>query len=134
MNAIAFPILTGDVVTEAHAQICADRGHATWTVDGEDKGICPRCGDLTATPEKTEDEEALFEAIADLEWDAKQAKNTTLWTINPADTRGQHDSLVLDLRATQKREAQEAQAKLFGAIDALSPEQRSRYGTWRAER
>ena len=41
-----FPALTGDVVTERHARICRERGHATHTVDGVDSGICPRCGDV----------------------------------------------------------------------------------------
>jgi len=45
---IGFPALTGDVVTEAHARVCAERGHATHTVDGVDQGYCPRCGEVTA--------------------------------------------------------------------------------------
>lgn len=42
-----FPVPTGDVVTQRHADTCAELGHATWTVDGKDKGICPRCGEVT---------------------------------------------------------------------------------------
>lgn len=47
MRANDFPIIDGRPVTEAHARICADRGHATHTVDGVVSGICPRCGDVT---------------------------------------------------------------------------------------
>lgn len=43
----AFPALTGGVVTEAHAKICAERGHATYRADGVGSGSCPRCGDVT---------------------------------------------------------------------------------------
>ena len=40
-----FPALTGDVVTERHARICREIGHATHTVEGVPSGICPRCGE-----------------------------------------------------------------------------------------
>jgi hypothetical protein len=42
-----YPALTGAVVTEAHARICAERGHATHLVNGIDSGVCPRCGEVT---------------------------------------------------------------------------------------
>ena len=42
-----FPALEGDVVTEAHARICRERGHAFHTIDGVDTGCCPRCGVVT---------------------------------------------------------------------------------------
>jgi hypothetical protein len=42
-----YPATEGRTVTEAHARICAERGHATWTVDGTDTGRCPRCGEVT---------------------------------------------------------------------------------------
>lgn len=35
--------LNGDVVTQAHADYCAEHGHATYNLDN----ICPRCGDVT---------------------------------------------------------------------------------------
>lgn len=38
----------GRPVTEAHARVCAERGHATWTRDGQASGVCPRCGDERA--------------------------------------------------------------------------------------
>lgn len=41
-----YPALNGGVVTERHARICRERGHALWTLDGKDTGICPRCGDV----------------------------------------------------------------------------------------
>jgi hypothetical protein len=44
-----FAALNGQVVTQRIANICADKGHATHTVDGVDTGICPRCGDVKAT-------------------------------------------------------------------------------------
>lgn len=42
-----FPALVGGVVTERHARICQERGHAKHEVDGRDTGKCPRCGDVT---------------------------------------------------------------------------------------
>lgn len=42
-----YPALTGEVVTERHARICAERGHASHTVNGRDSGTCPRCGTVT---------------------------------------------------------------------------------------
>jgi hypothetical protein len=41
-----FPALVGGVVTERHARICREQGHARHTVDGVDTGTCPRCGDV----------------------------------------------------------------------------------------
>lgn len=45
--ALDMAALNGTPVTEAHAKVCRERGHATHTVDGVDQGFCPRCGDLT---------------------------------------------------------------------------------------
>jgi hypothetical protein len=42
-----FPRLTGRPVTEAHARVCHDRGHAVWTINGRPQGVCPRCGEIT---------------------------------------------------------------------------------------
>jgi hypothetical protein len=39
-----FPIVTGRPVTQGHADLCEAKGHARWTVNGRDQGICPRCG------------------------------------------------------------------------------------------
>lgn len=45
-TAAAFPALTGETVTDAHAQICRDRGHATHRIDGIEQPTCPRCGEF----------------------------------------------------------------------------------------
>lgn len=45
-----FPALNNEPVTERHARICREQGHATHTVDGVDTGVCPRCGDVTEAP------------------------------------------------------------------------------------
>jgi NADH pyrophosphatase NudC (nudix superfamily) len=47
VSPLDMPALNGRGVTEAHARICAARGHATHTRDGVDTGVCPRCGDVT---------------------------------------------------------------------------------------
>jgi hypothetical protein len=41
-----FPVLVGGVVTERHARICRERGHAQHVVDGVVMERCPRCGDV----------------------------------------------------------------------------------------
>jgi hypothetical protein len=46
----SFPALYGQPVTEAHTAFCAERGHASHTVNGAEQGICPRCGEITETP------------------------------------------------------------------------------------
>ena len=48
----SFPILTGDVVTQGHANYCAEHGHATHKVDGVDTGVCPRCGAVTTLKDR----------------------------------------------------------------------------------
>lgn len=45
-----FPALHGGVVTERHAQICADLGHSVHTVDGQRAETCPRCGVVLDVP------------------------------------------------------------------------------------
>lgn len=42
-----FPALDGQPVTEAHTRACQERGHATHIQDGQDTGVCPRCGEVT---------------------------------------------------------------------------------------
>lgn len=39
-----FHFLNGKVVTERITRICAEKGHAYYKVNGQDTGICPRCG------------------------------------------------------------------------------------------
>jgi uncharacterized Zn finger protein (UPF0148 family) len=51
--------LDGRVVTEGHAKHCAEHGHATYTKDGEESPICPRCGTNV-----DEENEAISEADA----------------------------------------------------------------------
>lgn len=40
-----FPAAKGGIVTEGHAQVCRNEGHATYTINGEPAGYCPRCGE-----------------------------------------------------------------------------------------
>lgn len=42
-----FPAAEGRTVTEGHAAICRERGHAVHRVDGVATGVCPRCGEVT---------------------------------------------------------------------------------------
>lgn len=44
---IDFPAVESRPVTEAHARLCREIGHATYTRDGVDMGSCPRCGHVT---------------------------------------------------------------------------------------
>jgi hypothetical protein len=44
---MTMPASAGETVCQGHADYCAVNGHATWTVDGEDQGTCPRCGEVT---------------------------------------------------------------------------------------
>src|SRR5215475_925463 len=44
-NPLDMPATEGRTVTEAHAKICAQRGHATHKVDGVESELCPRCGE-----------------------------------------------------------------------------------------
>ncbi len=41
---------TDRVVTQGHADYCAEYGHATWTQDGITRTFCPRCGDAVTPP------------------------------------------------------------------------------------
>lgn len=45
--AMSFPALEGGVVTQGHANYCAEHGHATHTFDGKVQPYCPRCGDVS---------------------------------------------------------------------------------------
>ena len=42
--AMSYPALTGEVVTQAHADHCAAHGHATHTSGTDVSPWCPRCG------------------------------------------------------------------------------------------
>lgn len=63
--AMEMPALSGDVVTQGHADYCADNGHAKHTVDGVVSPWCPRCGGSTRNP--APNAEARAAALADAE-------------------------------------------------------------------
>lgn len=42
-----YPAADGRTVTEGHARLCRERGHAAFVRDGVDQGTCPRCGEVT---------------------------------------------------------------------------------------
>ena len=48
-----FPFLNGETVTERIARICQEKGHATYSINGQVTGICPRCGENTLSPNTT---------------------------------------------------------------------------------
>lgn len=41
-----YPALFHLPVTQRHANTCAERGHASHKVSGQDTGVCPRCGEV----------------------------------------------------------------------------------------
>lgn len=45
VSAMDYPAIDGRVVTEAHAKICASKGHAYFVKDGVNQNMCPRCGE-----------------------------------------------------------------------------------------
>lgn len=47
-TAMEYPALNGEVVTQRHADYCADNGHAVHTVNGVISQQCPRCGEAKA--------------------------------------------------------------------------------------
>lgn len=53
-------------MTQAHTNICAERGHATHKVDGVPQPRCPRCGELRdrSFNEEFADKVAAFNATA----------------------------------------------------------------------
>lgn len=73
-NPTDFPALVDGVVTEAHARVCRERGHATWTIDDEVQPHCPRCGDLLQDPDASNrvqisvDGETADDAIEAAQW------------------------------------------------------------------
>ncbi len=42
--AMSFPAINGEVVTQGHADYCAEHGHASHTVGTDVSPNCPRCG------------------------------------------------------------------------------------------
>lgn len=55
MYALSTPAISGGAVTQGHTDYCGANGHATYTVAGVDQGMCPRCGEVTATKSYTTD-------------------------------------------------------------------------------
>ena len=49
----------GTTVTQAHTDYCAAHGHAAWTRDGRDTGVCARCGDVTMPGPTTAQEDTM---------------------------------------------------------------------------
>ncbi len=47
--ALEMPALTGNPITERHANYCRENGHATHTRDGVEDTMCPRCGEIKET-------------------------------------------------------------------------------------
>lgn len=45
-----FAFLNGETVTERITRICQEKGHSTYSVNGQITGICPRCGENTLSP------------------------------------------------------------------------------------
>lgn len=41
---LSYPAVNGEVVTQGHADYCAEHGHAKHTIDGVVSPLCPRCG------------------------------------------------------------------------------------------
>lgn len=58
-----YPAVEYRTVTQAHADICDSKGHATYVKDGVDMGFCPRCGEFTPAmiAKALEQEKALAE-------------------------------------------------------------------------
>lgn len=71
----SFPVLTHDVVTQGHADYCAEHGHASHTVDGVVAAFCPRCGAKINRVDEIAIARAADEQIAamwDTYWDARK--------------------------------------------------------------
>lgn len=49
-----FPAADGQPVTERHARVCRERGHATHIKNGQGTGVCPRCGEVTTSESEQE--------------------------------------------------------------------------------
>lgn len=112
----AYPALTGEVVTERHARICRERGHATHTVDGVDQGSCPRCGENTEEPAPISPK---FAEMVKLEESVRfaglgAAMAPMFWERD---------------RAADQMEA--ARAKLYTLFDSLTPAELAAFGEYR---
>ncbi len=86
------------------------------------------------TNSETAEEVKEFEAVADMEWDVKQAKLNVIWATDPMNNRGMNDKMVMDLKAARKAKFETLQAKLFGMLEAMGTEKMKRYGEWRSKR
>jgi hypothetical protein len=66
---IDFPALNSETVTERHARICRERGHASHVVDGVVQTNCPRCGENTEA--EVPESNATFDRMIRLEGEVK---------------------------------------------------------------
>lgn len=100
----SFPAANGEVVTEKHAKICADKGHAKHTVDGTDSGVCPRCGESTVkapqSPAKTMNSVAAQEDTLEELVSAYRAMRRTMHSLGNTPTRVK---IVVRLRAMRSQ-------------------------------
>lgn len=113
---VDFPALNGGVVTERHARICRERGHATHTVDGVDRGSCPRCGDVTEVPIPAP---AVFAEMLKLEREAQFSGVIAAFGVN------------WQARGIAQDRMEASKARLFTWLDTLSPVQAAAFGEYR---
>jgi hypothetical protein len=82
ISPLDFPAVNGGVVTEAHAALCHERGHAAHTVDGKASPVCPRCGDWRTASKLTGKMISTLIAVAnqgsDLVWGRDKATAVAL--------------------------------------------------------
>jgi hypothetical protein len=105
MNANQFPALNGETVTEAHAAFCAERGHATHTVDGVDTGVCPRCGEVKGADAEMAEK---FERMLFLEDRSKTFRALAVMGSNA------------ETRKYGERDLKKVKAELFELLDTLT--------------
>lgn len=91
MNTQTYPAASGETVTERDARTCRDNGHAGWTKDGVDTGLCARCGDSTLP-----DELDTVNGRTDVEWDStanmtrEQLNGEDQWSLPSCNWCGRH--------------------------------------------
>lgn len=86
--AMEMPALNGDVVTQGHADYCAENGHATHTTGDDVSPWCPRCGHSISEGRETG---GIIAALPSANDRAAAAKSTKI-TFQQANTEsGEHD-------------------------------------------
>lgn len=119
-----YPALTGSVVTEAHARLCRESGHAVHLVAGIDQGVCPRCGDVTQPAELPAETVAKFDRLLHLEWAVRVSGAGMGMAVG-----------VSDFGFAQQATGHAAdKARLAAAVDALSLSEMKAYGDYRLQR